>query len=104
TELKVPQLLQSTSAGLNGSTFIFEPQFLQFARRCSRPSRFPHLHCQLPIWYSTYSSVAVSRKSETGNTDENTDWSPILSRSSGIRSICRNRLYDSRCTSIRFGI
>src|SRR5688572_24440911 len=49
TELNVPQLLQSTSAGLNGSTFTFAPQFLQFARRCSRPSRFPHLHCQLPI-------------------------------------------------------
>jgi len=49
TELNVPQWLQSTSAGLKGSTFIFDPQFLQFARRCSRPSRLPHLHCQLPI-------------------------------------------------------
>jgi len=77
TALNVPQFLHKTSAGLNGSTFILALQFLQLARRCCRPSRFPHLHCQLPIWYSTYSSVAVSRKSDTGKIEANTDCSPM---------------------------
>src|SRR6476620_2938632 len=92
TALNVPQFVQSTSADEKGSTLILAEQFLQLARRCSRPSRLPHLHCQLPIWYSTNSRVAVSRKSDTGNIDEKTDCSPMKSRSSGSRSICKNLL------------
>src|SRR3954451_13675102 len=82
---------------------IFEPQFAQVMRRCSRPLREPHLHSQFPIANLTKSSEQVSRKSLKGKTLVKTDCNPVSSRSSGRRFICRNRSYDLRCTSMRFG-
>ena len=64
----------------------------------------PHLHSQLPIEYSMNSSDEFSRKSLIGKTDLKTDCRPASSRSDGSRFICRNRSYDFRWISIRFGI
>ena len=68
------------------------------------PASLPHLHSQLPIEYSMNSSDEFSRKSLIGKTDLNTDCRPASSRSEGSRFICRNRSYDFRWISIRFGI
>src|SRR5688572_18683019 len=80
------------------------PQFLQGLRRWCRPDSLPHLHSQLPIEYSMNSSDEFSRKSLIGKTDLKTDCRPASSRSEGRRFICRNRSYDFRRISMRFGI
>src|SRR5581483_8828257 len=89
--LKVWQLLQITSSDESGLTRITEPHCLQFERRWWSPCNGPHLHCQLPMRYSTNSSDDVSRKSEIGKVERKTACNPVLSRSAGSRSICRNR-------------
>src|SRR5580765_228209 len=102
--LPLPQRGQSTSRSPYGSATSVAPQFLQGLRRWCRPESLPHLHSQLPIEYSMNSSDEFSRKSLIGNTDLKTDWRPASSRSDGRRFICRNRSYDFRRISIRFGI
>src|SRR5205807_5300579 len=87
----VPDFWQSTSPGWNGSVMTVEPQFLHVVRKWCRPFRWPHLHSQLPMAKSTNSSCETLRKSVIGNTDWNTDWSPVSSRSLGSLSICRKR-------------
>ena len=64
----------------------------------------PHLQAQSPIEYDTNSRQFISRKSEIGNIDRNTASRPSSTRSSGSRSICRKRVYDSRCRSSKSGI
>src|SRR5579862_4656109 len=99
-----PHLLQSTSPRWNGSVFTVCPQLRQVVRRWFSPLRWPHLHSQLPMAYSTKSNCETLRKSVIGNTDWNTACKPPSSRSLGSASICRKRSYERFCTSIRFGI
>src|SRR5687767_8740496 len=99
-----PQRGQSTLWSPYGSAISVPPQFLHGLRRWWRPASLPHLHSQLPIEYSMNSSDEFSRKSLIGNTDLNTDCRPASSRSEGRRFIWRNRSYDFRWISIRFGI
>ena len=101
--LITPHFWQLTVSSCGWSVMIFEPQFAQVMRRCSRPLREPHLHSQFPIANLTKSSEQVSRKSLKGKTLVKTDCNPVSSRSSGRRFICRNLSYDLRCTSMRFG-
>src|SRR4029450_13063679 len=102
--LALPQRGHSTSRSPHGSAIRVAPQWLQGLRRWCRPASLPHLHSQLPIEYSMNSSDEFSRKSLIGKTDLNTDCRPPSSRSEGSRFICRNRSYDFRWISIRFGI
>src|SRR6186713_1818057 len=95
---------QITAPSPYGSATSTVPHPSHFLRRCSRPASRPHLHSQLPIEYSMNSSDEFSRKSLIGKTDLKTDCRPASSRSEGSRFICRNRSYDFRWISIRFGI
>src|SRR6188508_3843995 len=95
---------QITAPSPYGSATRTVPHPSHFFRRCSSPCNRPHLHSQLPIEYSMNSSDEFSRKSLIGKTDLKTDCSPASSRSVGRRFICRNRSYDLRCISMRFGI
>ena len=99
-----PHRGHSTSCSPYGSATSMLPQFVHGWRMCCRPWSLPHLHSQLPMEYSMNSSDEFSRKSLIGKTDLNTDWRPMSSRSFGSRSICRNRSYDFRWISIRFGM
>src|SRR5271157_3173999 len=67
--LYVPHLPQSTSPGWNGSVFTVAPQLRHVVRRWFSPLRWPHLHSQLPMAYSTKSNCEMLRKSVIGNTD-----------------------------------
>src|SRR3974390_2225396 len=102
--LYVPHSVHSTSPRWNGSVFTVEPQLRQVVRRWFSPLRWPHLHSQLPIANSTKSSCDTLRKSEIGNTDQNTPSNPDSTRSLGSESICRKRSYERFCTSMRLGI
>src|SRR6185437_305907 len=89
--LNAPHFAQITSPDLYGFVTTEAPQLRQVARRWCNPRRWPHLHSQLPIAYSTKSSWLTPRKSLIGNTELNTDCRPSSSRSPGSRSICRKR-------------
>src|SRR5918995_7103158 len=99
-----PHRGQRTTWSPYGSAMSVAPQFLQGLRRWCSPASLPHLHSQLPMEYSMNSSDEFSRKSLIGKTDLKTDCSPASSRSDGSRFICRNRSYDFRWISMRFGI
>ena len=94
--LITPHFWQLTVSSCGWSVMIFDPQFAQVMRRCSRPLSWPHLHSQLPIANFTKSREQVSRKSLKGKTLVKTDCRPASSRSSGRRFICRNRSYERR--------
>ncbi len=102
--LSLPHLGHSTTWSPSGSAISVAPQLEHGLRRWFRPASLPHLHSQFPIEYSMNSSDEFSRKSLIGKTDLKTDCSPASSRSDGSRFIWRNRSYDFRWISIRFGM
>src|SRR6516162_7961538 len=67
--LYVPHLVQRTSPRWNGSVFTVAPQLRHVVRKWFSPLRWPHLHSQFPMAYSTKSNCETLRKSVIGNTD-----------------------------------